>query len=40
MTRNKDIESRQRKAAEQEWKVGEKAREHQVEIQEEIEVEE
>ena len=40
MTRNKDTESRQRMVAEQERKVAEKAREHQVEIQEEIEVEE
>ena len=40
MTRNKDTESHQRVAAEQELKVAEKAREHQVEIEEEIEVEE
>ena len=40
MTRNKDTESHQRRAAEQALKVAEKAREHQVEIQTEIEVEE
>ena len=39
MTRNKDTESDQRMAAEQELKVAEKAREHQVEIETEIEVE-
>ena len=38
MTRNKDTESHQRMAAEQELKVAEKAREHQVEIETEIEV--
>ena len=32
MTRNKDTESHQRMATEQELKVAEKAREHQVEI--------
>ena len=38
MTRNKDTESHQRMATEQELKVAaEKAREHQVEIEEEIE---
>ena len=40
MKRNKDIESRQRLSAEQEMKVAEQAGEHQVEIEEEIEVEE
>ena len=40
MTREKDTESPQRMAAEQELKVAEKAGEHQVEIEEEIEVEE
>ena len=40
MTRNKDTESHQRMAAEQEMKVAEKVREHHVEIEEEIEVEE
>ena len=39
MTRNKDTESHQRMAGEQDLKVAEKAREHQVEIEEEIEVE-
>ena len=39
MTRNKDTESHQRMAAEQELKVSEKAREHQDEIETEIEVE-
>ena len=39
MTRNKDTESHQRMAAEQGWKVAEKAREHQVEIETEMEVE-
>ena len=39
MTRDKDTESHQRLAAEQEWKVAEKAREHQVEIETEIGVE-
>ena len=38
MTSNKDTESRQRMAAQQELKVSEKAREHQVEIETEIEV--
>ena len=33
MTRNKDIESHQHFATEQELKVAEKAREHQVEIE-------
>ena len=37
-TRNKDAESHQRMAAEQELKVAEQAREHQVEIETEIEV--
>ena len=40
MTRNKDTESYQRMAAEQELKVAEKGREHKVEIETEIEVEE
>ena len=40
MTRNKDTESHQHMAAEQELKVAEGAREHQVEIKEETEVEE
>ena len=40
MTRNKDIESHQRMATEQELMVAEKAREHQVEIEEDIEVQE
>ena len=40
MTRDKDSESHQRMATEQELKVAEKAREHQVEIEEETEVEE
>ena len=40
MTRNKDTESHRHMAAEQELKVAKKAREHQVEIEEEIEVEE
>ena len=40
MTRNKDVESHQRMATEQESKVAEKAREHQLEIEEGIEVEE
>ena len=39
-TRNKDIESHQRMATDQELKVAEKAGEHQVEIEEEMEVEE
>ena len=39
MTRNKDTESHQRMAAEQELKIKEKAREHQVVIEAEIEVE-
>ena len=39
MTRNKDTESHQRVAAEQELKVAEKATEHQVETETEIEVE-
>ena len=37
MTRNKDTESHQHIATEQELKVAEKAREHQVEIESEIE---
>ena len=40
MTRNKHTESHQRTAAEKELKVVEKGREHQVEIETEIEVEE
>ena len=40
MTRNKETESHQRMATEQESKVAEKAREHQLESEEEIEVEE
>ena len=40
MTRSKDTESHRRMEAEQEVKVAEKAREHQVEIEEEIVVEE
>ena len=39
MTRDKDTESHQRMAAEQVLKVAEKAREHQVEIETEMEVE-
>ena len=39
MMRNKDTESHQHMATEQELKVAEKAREHQVEIETEIEVE-
>ena len=39
MTRNKDIESHRHIATEQELKVVETARENQVEIEEEIEVE-
>ena len=39
MTRDKDTEIHQRMAAEREWKVGDKAREHQVEIETEVEVE-
>ena len=39
MTRNRDTESHQRMAAEQELKVAEKARQHRVAIEEEIEVE-
>ena len=38
MTRDKDTESQRHVATEQEWKVAEKSREHQVEIEEEIEV--
>ena len=38
MTRNKDTESHRRMVTEQELKFAEKAREHQVEIEEEIEV--
>ena len=38
MTRNNDTENHRRMAAEQEMKVAEKAREHQVEIETEIEV--
>ena len=40
MTRGKDTESHRHMAAEQELNVAEKAREHQVEIEEETEVEE
>ena len=40
MTRDKDTESRRQTATEQELKVAEKAREHQVEIKEEMEVQE
>ena len=40
MTRDKDTESHQHIATGQELKVAEKARDHQVEIEEEIEVEE
>ena len=40
MTRNKDTESHQRMATEHEMKDAEKARENQVEIEEETEVEE
>ena len=40
MTRNKDTESHQRMTTEQELKAVEKVREHQIEIEEEIEVEE
>ena len=36
MTRNKDTESHQRMATEQEWKVAEKERDHLVEIEEEF----
>ena len=39
LTRNKDTESHQRMAEEQELKVPEKAREHQVEIETETDVE-
>ena len=39
MTRDKDTESHQRMAAQQELKDAEKAREHQAEIETEIEVE-
>ena len=39
MTRNENTESLQRMATEQELKVAEKAREHQVELETEIEVE-
>ena len=38
MTRNKDTESHRHMAAEQELEVAEKAREHQVDIEEEIEI--
>ena len=38
MTRNKDDESHRHMATEQELKVAEKAREHHVQIEEEIEV--
>ena len=40
MTRDEDTESHRHMAAEQELNVAEKAREHQVEIEEEIEVQE
>ena len=40
MTRDKDTESHQHTATEQEWKVAEKAREHLDEIEEENKVEE
>ena len=40
MTRDKDTESHQHIATEQEMKVAETAREHQVEIEEAIEVDE
>ena len=40
MTRNKDTESHQRMVTEQELQFAEKAREHQVEVEEETEVEE
>ena len=40
MTRDKDIACHQHIVTEQEWKVAEEARENQVEIEEEIEVEE
>ena len=39
MTRNENTESHQRMAADQELKVAEKAREHQTELETEIEVE-
>ena len=39
MTRDTDTESHQRMAAEQELKVAKKAREHQVELETEIDVE-
>ena len=39
MTRDKDVASHRHITTEQEMKVAEKAREHQVEIEEEIEVE-
>ena len=39
MTRDKDTENHQHIASEQEWKVAEKAREHQVELETGIEVE-
>ena len=38
MTRNKDTENHRHMATEQELNVAEKAKEHQVEIEEEIEV--
>ena len=40
MTRDKDAAYHQHIVTEQEWKVAEEAREHHVEIEEEIEVEE